>query len=821
MEFISWHYSQGLKLYLRRWMFALGWVVHYFSLTLLPFSLFAPWKRLSETDDVVGFNLEKIFEQITFNLISRTIGAFVRLFLLFCGVVFLVPTFAIGLIGLIFWLCVPLVGLPDYYVRETRGQHFLLHLLEKMNSEPQDTLKHLFDNSAGKFVATHIGLSVEELIALATSTPDLKGFSATSYTQILEKFIDSGTWPEDALRQKGVDYPDLVLAAQWWDERHSQTDLGDFPLRYSRPGIGLELLFGYTRDLDQYVTDLSTPQNFSHHLIGREELVTRIERTLIGGQSVILEGEPGVGKKTVVLEFARRSSLGELDPQLIYQRVLEFDYHFLLSESGDLNQKKARLAQLFSEASSAGNIILVVKDIQRLTNRSVEGLDFTDIFEKALEKKELKILAISTQGDYERFVYPNTRLRKFFVPIEVASVSREHAFQIMSQTADVLEKQHHLTFTVQILEALLVASEQYITEAPFPQKVLDLMDDLAAFVGKVGHTIPTLDDVNRIVSERTGVSIKSLTDKEKKTLANLEDILHEGLVNQNTAVSLISKSLRARSVGVKNDSRPIGSFLFLGPTGVGKTQTAKSLGKIYYGSEKNIVRFDMAEFSGDEGMSRLIGSVRQDRPGMLTTAIKNHPASILLLDEIEKASPEIFNLFLTLLDEGYIVDAFNRQIMCRHLFVIATSNAGAEFIRQQVGLGIPTDQLQKNVLDYIQKEHLFSPEFLNRFDGVVVFEPLTPDNLVKVARLMLGDLKIQLEKQDIHLNITDALCQKIAQDGFQPEFGARPMRRILDITLGDILGKAILSGQINPGDTVEIIPGQGREELSLSRVAKM
>lgn len=820
MEFLSWHYSKGLRLYLKRWVFALGWVVHYFSLTQLPFSLFSPWKRLVEEDDVVGFNLQKIFEQITFNLISRTIGAFTRIFLIFCGLVILLPVFLIGLIGLAFWLAVPFIGLPDFYLRETRGQHFLLHLLEKISSQPENSVRILFDNAAGKFVTAHVGLTLEEIVALSdvTHNPVLTDFVPTTYTQIVEKFIDSLVWVEDLLRQKGVDYASLIAASNWWDEQHARTDLGDFPLHYSRPGIGLELLFGYTRNLDQYVTDLSAPQNFSHHLIGREDLVTRIERTLSSGQSVILEGEPGVGKKTVVLEFARRSSMGELDPQLIYKRVLEFDYHFLLSESGDINAKKSRLARLLKEASQAGNILLVIKDIQRLTNRSVEGLDFTDIFEKALEKRELKIIAISSQGDYERFIYPNTRLRKFFFPIEVTSVSREHAFQIVTQAVDSLEKQHHTTFTVQVLKALLEASERYVTEAPFPEKVLDLLDDLAAYSNKVSRSIPSLDDVNRIVSERTGVSINRLTDREKKTLANLEEVLHQGLVEQNTAVSLISKSLRARSVGVKNESRPVGSFLFLGPTGVGKTQAAKTLGKIYYGSEKNIIRFDMAEFSGDEGMSRLIGSVRQDRPGLLTTAIKNHPASILLLDEIEKSSPEIFNLFLTMLDEGYVVDAFNRQTNCRNIFVIATSNAGAEFIRQQVNEAVPTDQLQKNVVDYVQKQRLFSPEFLNRFDGVVVFEPLTQTGLVKVAWLMLQDLKERLEKQDIHFNITDAVCEKLAQDGFQPEFGARPMRRIVDITLGDILGKAILGGEVVAGDTISLVPESAPESYTIAKI---
>lgn len=816
MEFLYWHYTQGLRSYLKRWSYVVSWVVHYFSLTILLPTLFSPWRRLTDDQEIVGLNVGLLFEQMMFNLISRCIGAFVRIFLFLTGSLLLIPAFVAGFAGLICWLLLPFISLPNYWYYEHHGQKYIQKLAKTIISS-KNPLDAFLDTPPSKFLLSHVNLKKSSLIeALANPLPQLNParlLSCSSYFQMVNYFLENGFISQPQLRLLDLNFSDVILAAKWWDSMYLGNKEEKY--RFNRPGVGLELLFGYTPQLNQYSQDLSMSQSFSHHLIAREDLVSRMERAFSAGSSIILTGEPGVGKKTVVMEFARRATSGELGSQLSYQRVLDFDYNVLLSQSWDINKKKSQLSGIFKEAASAGNIILVIKDLHRLTSSFVEGVDFTDVFEKNLESHKLKLIVISSSGDYERFLASNTRLRKYFETIEVSSPSPSQAIDILVNEASLWERQKHLQFTVQAIAEIVRDSDKYVTDTPFPEKALELMDYVTAYVEKAGRSLVTADDVTMVMAERTGIPLARLNQQEKEILANLESIFHQELIGQDKAAELISKSLRARTVGVKDSSRPVGSFLFLGPTGVGKTQAARTLAKIYYGSEKEIMRFDMAEFIGVEGLERLIGSSARNMPGTLTTSLKNKPASLLLLDEIEKASPEIYNLFLTLLDEGYITDAFGKKIVARHSFVIATSNAGAEFIRERVASGMDYARLQHEVMEYVQQNRIFSPEFLNRFDGIVVFEPLTPGQLVSIAKLMLKSLGDNLEEKNIHLDITPEVCQKIADESYAPEFGARPMRRAVDLAIGDILGKAILSGQVKSGDRIQLLPHPEKDSYSV------
>lgn len=819
MNFLAWHYSEGLQGYIAFWLSLFDFIVHYFSLPVLLKSLFSPWKRLILEDKSPGFSFSRFFQALTFNFISRGIGAIVRIILFAVGVVLIILAFLAGVVGLFGWLIFPPAGIIFYLDYEKKPERFAKKLINRMRTGTDHYVKILFENEAGKFVLDRVGFSLNELVDSAK--PDINispGLLPRSYSELLSYFIEYGVWQREFFQERGLKRKDLKLAAYWWDTQSREEGQLDKKY-YGRPGMGLELLFGYTPTLNRYVEDLSTPQPFSHRLIGREAVVSRMERALSGGSSLMLIGQPGVGKRTVTLEFAHRAAAGQLGRSLSYKRVLELDYNFLLSGATDLNQKKTSLSQILKEAVAAGNIILVIRDIQRLTNPEVEGLDFTDLFEGHLQKGELKIISVSTSSDYERFISKNTRLRKYFETVEVGSPTNEEAMLILIESARKWEKTKGVVITIGALRKILEGSDKYITDIPYPEKAIELLDSGVIYLEQTGKKLLTVDEINTVLSEKIGVPFASLTKREKTRLTNLEEIIHRRLVNQDIAVNLIAKTLRAKQTGVIDEKKPVGSFLFLGPTGVGKTETAKVLARVYFGSEEAMLRFDMAEYVGGEGLQRLIGSVSKGLPGKLTTDIKNNPASLLLLDEVEKAQSDVVNLLLSLLDEGFITDAFGEKIICRNLFVIATSNAAAGFVREQVANGVRGEELQRSVYENVLEEGLFSPELLNRFDGVVVYEPLREEDLVKIARLLLTELSENLKNKNIYFEVTDEVAEKLAKDGYNPTQGARPMKRIIEIILGDLLGRAILAGELKSGDRIEIVPGHQKDEYSLRKLA--
>jgi len=814
LGFLVWHYGEGLEIFASIWYSYFRLVFHYFSLPLLIKTLFSPWKRLTDFDSTPGFDPGRYLEAIAFNIISRGIGAIVRISLFIVGIILLGITSIVGLLGLASWVIVPFLGIPIYSRTKKNPQSYIQAILATSPSNDK-VLKTVFSSEAGMEFLSRLGLEKEILIDSAkVENIEISPEKIDGLESLISLMLSQNVWSEDFLNKIHILPEDLTLAASLWDKRReSESEIEK--IQVGTPGVGLELMFGYTPTLNKTAEDMSTPRAYSHHLIGREQIVSRMERVLNGGSNVMLSGRPGVGKKTVVLEFAYRARTGQLGQVMAYRRVMYLDQNALLSGTKDINEKKKLITDLFNEAANAGNIILVIKDIHRLASKEVEGFDFTDILEDLLSKDDLKVIAITTPVDYERFVAPNMRLRKHFEYIEANPPNLDEAMQILVESALRWEKLKNVTITIPALRKILIESDRYITDTPFPEKALELLDDVVLAVEQKNEDTVAVSDVDSVFSERTGIPSESINESEKDKLRNLEKTIHESLVNQENAVNLIAKSLRSKTVAGSSQKKPIGSFLFLGPTGVGKTETAKVLARVYYGSEKRIIRFDMAEFAGKEGFERLIGNVSSNQPGALTNAIKNNPASLLLLDEIEKATPPILNLFLRLLDEGVMTDAFGNEILGRHLFIVGTSNAGAEFIRQAVGNGSKNEKLQESVVDEILKKDIFAPEFINRFDGVVVYEPLTPEHLRKVARLMLEKFSIGLRENNIYLQITDEICEKLANDGYDPAFGARPMERIVKLDLGDVFGKALLDGTIESGDVVEIVPTQDDYTLSV------
>ncbi len=386
--------------------------------------------------------------------------------------------------------------------------------------------------------------------------------------------------------------------------------------------------------------------------------------------------------------------------------------------------------------------------------------------------------------------------------VEVKEATEEDTLLLLEREALFLERKYRKLISFAAIKKTISLSARYIQNAPFPEKALDILEEAVVHVNQKKKDILLPSDVERIVSERTEIPVGEADAKEKDVLLNMENLLHERLVNQNEAVKAISLALRRSRADVDTRRSLIGSFLFLGPTGVGKTEMAKAIASIYFGAEKKVNRIDMSEFQSISDISRLIGSSTED--GVLASGVRDDPFSLILLDEIEKAHPDILNLFLQVLDEGHLTDGKGRKVDFQNSMLIATSNAGYQTILRAVEEKEDFIETKKKILKKLFRDSIFRPEFVNRFDEVVLFEPLSKEDLLHVAQLELDKMARNLEKKDMKFIITEGLKRKIVELSYDPVFGAREMQRAIQNNIGDSLSSAILKGDLNRGDSFVI-----------------
>ena len=391
-----------------------------------------------------------------------------------------------------------------------------------------------------------------------------------------------------------------------------------------------------------------------------------------------------------------------------------------------------------------------------------------------------------------------------FEKVEVPEISEEETMIILENLVPLIEKKYRIFIFFLAIRDIVSLSAKYLPALPFPKKAMDIFDEVAVQVCSLKRKVVTEEDVVKIISEKTQIPIGKMEVREREILLNLEQLIHQKIINQDLAVKEVSSALRRARAEVFERKKPMGTFLFLGPTGVGKTETAKALAEIYFGSEKKIIRLDMSEFQQIKDISRLIGSTRED--GYLTTKIREDPFSLVLLDEIEKAHPNILNLFLSVLDEGYLTDGLGRTVNFKNTIIISTSNAGYQIILEALARETEWSLVKKTLMDYLFEKGIFRPEFINRFDGVIVFNPLTKENLLDIVGLQLQKLKEGLLKKDIEFIITNPLKEKIVQLSYNPQFGAREMKRVIQDKIENVLAKALLGGEIKRGDRIEINP---------------
>ena len=568
--------------------------------------------------------------------------------------------------------------------------------------------------------------------------------------------------------------------------------------------IGREFSAGYTITLDQYSHNwtLLSLKGLQQTLVGHEKEIEEIERILSRSalNNVLLVGRPGSGRAQIVKYFARRSYMGQSRALLNYKRVIALNLPSLIAQIETIEKAEEVLNRIFQEVRDAGNVILVIEDFHNYVEPKPRPgvLNISGILSSYLERVEFQVIAITTYMGLHKYIEQNPSLLNYFNKVEVRELTEEETLRVLEDWVPFFEGRYRKIITYPCLKEIVSLAARYLPDTAFPQKAIDLLDEVMVLASREPEKVLVLpEDVDKVVTEKTEIPVGKIKEEEKKVLLNLETLIHRRIVNQEEAVSEISEALRRARTEITIRKGPMGSFLFLGPTGVGKTETSKALAEIYFGSEDRIIRLDMSEFQQPSDIPRLLGSVGQE--GLLTTKVREDPFSLVLLDEIEKAHSNILNLFLQVLDEGFLTDGLGRKVNFRHTIIIGTSNAGSELIWKMHG-----DIKKNELMFYLIDRKIFRPEFLNRFDGVIVFRPLSRANLLDIADLMLSKLKQNLEEKDITLLVSPPAKEQIVDLSYSPTFGAREMRRVIQEKIENLLAVALLKGEIKKGDKVRI-----------------
>lgn len=606
----------------------------------------------------------------------------------------------------------------------------------------------------------------------------------------------------------------------------------------------------------------------------------------------VLVGEPGVGKTAIAEGLAQQIVRGEVPEDMQQKRLMMLDMGSLVAGTKYRGEFEDRMKKIIDEIYHDGQIILFIDELHTLIGAGgAEGaIDASNILKPALARGELQTIGATTLDEYQKYIEKDSALERRFARVQVDEPTPEEAEEILKGLRPRYEEHHGVEISDDALHAAVQLSVRYINSRQLPDKAIDLMDESAAKVrldkadepseiiglqedianlmsekeeaiqnqnfeaaarlrqkekklsqrlaelafaetkeasGFADHV--TAEDVATVVSQWTGVPLQQMEKKESERLLDLEKILHQRVVGQDEAVKAVARSIRRARSGLKDPNRPIGSFMFLGPTGVGKTELAKTLAEAMFGSEDALIRVDMSEFMEKYSTSRLIGSppgyVGYDEGGQLTEKVRSKPYSVILLDEVEKAHPDVFNILLQVLDDGHLTDSKGRKVDFRNTILIMTSNIGATQIREEKNVGFNVTDItkdhgamQKRILEELKKA--FRPEFLNRIDETVVFRSLGEAEIQQIVKIMSKSIVKRLDEQDIHLKITPAANEVIGKAGFDPEYGARPIRRALQKEVEDRLSEALLSGQIHLGDNVTIGAKKGKITLTVKEATE-
>ncbi len=627
------------------------------------------------------------------------------------------------------------------------------------------------------------------------------------------------------------------------------------------------LLSEFSRDLTE-----AAARGSLDPLVGRDDELERIIQVLCRRtrNNPVLIGEPGVGKTALVEGLANKIVQGDVPVYLAEKRILALDISLIVAGTKYRGQFEERLKTIMRELTESHNIVIFIDELHTLVGAgSAEGsLDAANILKPALSRGEIQCIGATTPAEYRKYIEKDRSLERRFQAVKVASPTEDETIEILRGIKDRYEKFHHVSYRDEALEAAVFQSSRYITDRFLPDKAIDLLDEAGSRVklrdaaapeevpefsrkirvvvdrsdagergaffrdeevaqrenlhivrehwdiGGAGNHEVTKADIDDVVSRWTGIPITAIKEEESEKLLRMEEELHKRIVSQESAIGAVARAIRRTRAGLKNPNRPVGSFLFLGPTGVGKTEVARCLAAFLFGSERSLIRFDMSEYMEKHSVSKLIGSppgyVGHEEGGQLTERVKRNPYSVVLLDEIEKAHPDIFNVLLQVYEDGHLTDGLGNTIDFKNTIIIMTSNIGARFIEKKGRMGFSSGELKDTVQGINEMvmgevKRTFNPEFINRVDEIIIFDALTDQDLVRITRLLVEQLNLNLKEKGITISLRDEAVEwLLAKTLSDRTYGARPLRRAIQRHIEDALSEAFIRGQIRSGRPLEV-----------------
>ena len=744
---------------------------------------------------------------------------------------------------IIYWTRKELVPVPIGKNQNDINDLLAGDILARMPKNPAtpDLVKVISDTTSGKFIHIRYGISPQMLNDIAVQLPKelgpifetaIKIKSGTNSEEIhgailAVAIIANHPNNEIMLKQMKLELHDLLDGVTWFDYLNSMVK--EMRRRKKTGGIGRDLSFGYIPTLQQFGQNISGGiMNTEKRLqltAHKETLAQMVEIFSKGGkQNVALIGPEGSGRATIVNAFSDMlmDPDSKLPSNLQYRQIFRLDAAAIISGAGERGHLEGLVMHILEEAYSAKNIIIWLENAQLFFEEGVGSVDISNVLLPVIEAGRLRMILTMDRQKFLEISARKAALANALNKIMVRPATEEETMKVMQDQAPILEYQHKCSYTIWALKEAYRLSEKYVYDIEMPGKALTLLDTAGGYADPSTRLV-TAASVQEAVEKTAGVKVFSQdknSDNDRQQLLNLEELIHQRMIDQEGAVKTVSDALRRAAAGVRNENKPIGTFLFLGPTGVGKTELAKALSEVYFNGEKNIVRLDMNEFVTPEDVSRLIADGAEDELS-LTAQVMKQPFAVVLLDEIEKAHPQVLTTLLQMLDEGILRDVKGREVSFRDTIVIATSNAGAEMIRQLSGTvtgnaagGVDFSALKDKILDALMRSGEFKPEFLNRFDEICVFKPLSPADCLQVLDLIIAGVNKTLAPQKISVVVDDDAKQLLVMRGYDAELGARPMKRIVQKTVENLVAKFMLSGQVESGATMRVTREMIEGELS-------